>query len=75
MKNRRHMCIPVLLVLVLAFVSLAVPGSLKANNSTGEKYEEMAVDPTSSGDVYSAVLYDNKTGLPTSEANAISETE
>ncbi|MBR4343823.1 MAG: HD domain-containing protein [Lachnospiraceae bacterium] len=34
----------------------------------------MSVDPTSNGEGYSAVLYDNTNGLPTSEANAIAET-
>ena len=33
-----------------------------------------AVDPTSQSEGYSAVLYDNTNGLPTSEANAIAET-
>ncbi|MBR1391792.1 MAG: HD domain-containing protein [Lachnospiraceae bacterium] len=32
------------------------------------------VDPTGDGEGYSAVLYDNTNGLPTSEANAIAET-
>ena len=36
--------------------------------------EEPSVDPTSKSDGYSAVLYDNSNGLPTSEANAIAET-
>lgn len=33
------------------------------------------VDPVHSSDGYSAVLYDNKSGLPTSDANAIAQTE
>lgn len=36
--------------------------------------EELAVDPMNSSEGYSAVLYDNTNGLPTSEANAIAET-
>jgi energy-coupling factor transport system substrate-specific component len=32
-------------------------------------------DPMSSAEGYSAVLYDNQNGLPTSEANAIAQTE
>lgn len=36
--------------------------------------EELSVDPTGKGDGYSAVLYDNTSGLPTSEANDIVET-
>ena len=36
--------------------------------------DEPSVDPISKTDGYSAVLYDNTNGLPTSEANAIAET-
>ncbi|WP_049962711.1 HD domain-containing phosphohydrolase [Ruminococcus sp. HUN007] len=36
--------------------------------------ESLAVDPTGKGDGYLAVLYDNKNGLPTSEANAVLQT-
>ena len=36
---------------------------------------EVLVDPTVSAEGYSAVLYDNQNGLPTSEANAIVQTE
>ena len=40
-----------------------------------EKEEvELSVDLTAHGDGYSAVLYDNTNGLPTSEANAIATT-
>ena len=35
----------------------------------------IAVDPIGHNEGYSAVLYDNTSGLPTSEANAIAETE
>ena len=34
----------------------------------------ISVDPSGSSEGYSAVLYDNTNGLPTSEANAIAET-
>ena len=40
-----------------------------------ENSTEANVDPVHSNDGYSAVLYDNKSGLPTSEANAIVQTE
>lgn len=39
-----------------------------------EKKQSLAVDPMNSNEGYSAVLYDNTNGLPTSEANAIAET-
>ena len=34
----------------------------------------LSVDPTSQQEGYSAILYDNTSGLPTSEANDITET-
>ncbi|MBR4555326.1 MAG: HD domain-containing protein [Ruminococcus sp.] len=37
--------------------------------------QSLSVDPTSTSDGYTAVLYDNTNGLPTSEANAIAETK
>ena len=50
-------------------------GVSRAENSSGNDYENMSVDPTTRGEGYSAVLYNNTNGLPTSEANAIAETE
>lgn len=47
---------------------------LHAENVSGGDYEDLAINPTG-GEGYSAVLYDNTNGLPTSEANAIAETE
>ena len=62
-----------LLCLALALLSLfqAVPPAF------GENREDIhiAVDPIGHNEGYSAVLYDNTNGLPTSEANAIAETE
>lgn len=37
--------------------------------------DDLAVDPTTRKEGYSAVLYDSTNGLPTSEANAIAETD
>ncbi|MBR1866490.1 MAG: histidine kinase, partial [Lachnospiraceae bacterium] len=39
-----------------------------------EEEQKSTVDPTGQDEGYSAVLYDNTNGLPTSEANAIAET-
>lgn len=47
--------------------------SASANESTGES-ETIAVDFTGQDEGYSAVLYDNSNGLPTSEANDIAQT-
>ena len=44
-------------------------------NSCGIVNRPLSVDPTGLKEGFSAVLYDNSNGLPTSEANAIAETE
>ena len=44
-------------------------------SADGETETDIKVDPVHSNDGYSAVLYDNKSGLPTSEANAIAQTK
>lgn len=43
-------------------------------NSSGIPNRALSVDPIGKHDGYSAVLYDNRNGLPTSEANAIVQT-
>ena len=50
-------------------------GTAHAEGISGAENEEINVDPTGQGEGYSAVLYDNTRGLPTSEANAIAETK
>ncbi|MBR4768832.1 MAG: histidine kinase, partial [Lachnospiraceae bacterium] len=44
-------------------------------NASGIPNREIDVDPASDEGGFSAVVYDNTNGLPTSEANAIAETE
>lgn len=61
--------------LFTASVSLAaLPFNSTFADSAAESSEELPVDPTGKGSGYSAVMYDNTNGLPTSEANAIAET-
>ena len=57
------------------FVGVKSMSVSRAENSSGSDYEDMSVDPTTRGEGYSSVLYNNTNGLPTSEANAIAETE
>ena len=63
------------LSLMLGFSAMAL-ASVSSSNTVmaASSRESAAVDPTDKGDGYSAVLYDNTNGLPTSEANAITET-
>ena len=60
--------------LAVSFLAAFPTKQIGAKTISGVQYEEMAVDPTVRGDGFSAVLYDNTNGLPTSEANAIAET-
>ena len=54
-------------VLVVAVVFSQIPSDISADN-------RFVADPTGTYEGMAAFLYDNKTGLPTSEANAIAET-
>ena len=47
---------------------------LLTQTAFGAEGESLAVDPVEERDNYSAVMYDNTNGLPTSEANAIAQT-
>ncbi|MBR4500301.1 MAG: histidine kinase [Clostridia bacterium] len=67
-----------LLSFLLAFSSCcAAEGSketLSGLNSCGNWNQGLSVDPVNSSEGFSAVLYDSRNGLPTSEANAIAQT-
>ena len=72
-----------LLVCLLLFGVLTTAGlmrsvraedAVQAVNSNGNLNVPPAVDPINDTEGYSAVLYDNRNGLPTSEANAIAQT-
>ncbi len=49
-------------------------GATPLSNMTNPVNETIAVDPTGQSEGFLAALYDNSNGLPTSEANAITET-
>ncbi len=68
------------LLFVLGFISVSsfiYHDALIANgeNLSGVDYDEISVDFNGHNEGYSAVLYNNSNGLPTSEANAIAETD
>lgn len=46
-----------------------------AFNSSGNRNVQLSVDPIWKSEGFSAVLYDNRNGMPTSAANAIAQTE
>ncbi|MBR6881183.1 MAG: HD domain-containing protein [Clostridiales bacterium] len=63
----------------LALVFVLLSGNISAADDGGEQLtsggHDVASDVEKGQEDYSAVLYDNKNGLPTSEANAIAETD
>ncbi len=66
----------VLLGTVLAVGICTQPQVIRADEEDpGGSGTEILVDPSGAAEGYSAVLYDNHNGLPTSEANAIVQTE
>ena len=64
----------ILLAMLPSFVSRADDYSFFSYNACGTINEALTVDPTGKKEGFSAVLYNNLNGLPTSEANAIAET-
>lgn len=47
---------------------------ISSRNASGTENRHISVDPTGRSEGFSAVVYNNSNGLPTSEANAIAET-
>jgi len=60
------------LVIQPAFCASAAQGN---RNASGVENRTVSVDPTGRSEGFSAVLYNDTNGLPTSEANTIAETE
>ena len=81
-ENRRCGCVRRLLCLLLAVMFLAPCCAFAAAgengavllNTSGNRNTALSVDPIRKSEGYSSVLYDNRNGLPTSEANAIAQT-
>lgn len=65
-------------VFFMCFLPGNVPGASAEQGGSAESAQQesgaSSFDPTARGESYTAVLYDNMNGLPTSEANAIAET-
>ena len=81
-KNKRggKRFVGLLSALTLALLFTALSGltcfadSGMSVNASGIPNRTPSIDPTGRHEGYSAVLYNNTNGLPTSEANAITET-
>jgi len=63
------------LILLLLLLAGSVHGEISSVNASGIPNRPLSVDPTGKTEGFSAILYNNPNGLPTSEANAITETE
>ena len=80
-KKRGYGCTRLLLCLILVMImasgwSGTTEGreELQVLNSSGNLNRKLSVDPIRKSEGYSTVLYNNRNGLPTSEANAIAQT-
>ncbi len=78
-RGRKWMGKTAILVLILVaacflHVDTCLAGDAEYRNDCGIVNRPLSVDPTGRQEGFSAVLYDNTTGLPTSEANAIAQT-
>ena len=71
----RARCLPIAALFLFLFAFPAFgEGTLPVLNASGNRNVPLAADPFEDGEGYSAVLYDNRNGLPTSEANAVAQT-
>ena len=59
-----------------SWIPVIAAGTEEASfNASGNRNQTPSVDPTGRSEGFSAVLYNNLNGLPTSEANAIAQTD
>lgn len=80
MNTLRQMICKTLLCIMLILPVLSVrlsasEADVLSMNGNGSQNRSLSVDPSSSEKGYLAILYNNQNGLPTSEANAIAQTE
>ena len=80
--NRKHLFKTTLKTCAIGLCALFLTASLSAGfRGSGKVFADdssdsgSVADPVNAGEGYSAVIYDNQSGLPTSEANAIAQTK
>ncbi len=73
-RARPVLCALLALLLMLPQAAAPVSAARRTLNASGVLNRAVSVDPTGRSEGFSAVLYNNTNGLPTSEANAIAET-
>ena len=68
-----------LLIVLLTFAVFSLTGCSEERagslNASGNVNRSLAVDPIRNSEEFSAVLYNNRNGLPTSDTNAVAQTE
>ena len=73
--SRLLLCLAAVLVLAAGWAGGGrAEGENRILNASGNRNIEPAVDPIRKNEGFSAILYDNRNGLPTSEANAVAQT-
>ena len=73
-RSMKKWYIGVGLILLLLLFGYSAGGETVSMNASGVPNLPLSVDPTGKTEGFSAILYNNPNGLPTSEANAITET-
>ena len=63
-------------MIILSLISVVgyAEDGIQALNSSGNQNIKLSVDPINKSEGFSAVLYDNRNGMLSSEANAIAQT-
>ena len=72
---RLLICLLTALLIVPLWAFAAYGDDIEAVNTSGSLNRAPAVDPITESDGFTAVLYNNKNGLPTSDANAVAQTD
>ena len=72
MERKKHKSGILICLLIIGMILFLLP--LHTVSASETLKEKESVDPVNEKENYSAVLYDNTNGLPTSEANAIAQT-
>ncbi|MBR2528873.1 MAG: SpoIIE family protein phosphatase [Blautia sp.] len=74
MSCKTLLCI-LFFLMVLPVNQASAAEKVSARNSSGSLNRSLSVDPSNPLEGYLAILYNNQNGLPTSEANAIAQTD
>lgn len=71
--RRLFCCLFCALILILWTAPAGCEAEARSINASENQNHSIAVDPIEDDEGYFATLYDNRNGLPTSEANAIAQ--